>query len=414
MRIWISALAAAAAFLLGAAPAWADDVVVQRHVTVRAGPASKSAALTFPAIGTRLDLLDAGAQSHGYYHVRLPDGREGWVYRTYVSRVSDTAAVVGAAPLDRMSVHYIDVEQGNAALIEFPCAAVLVDAGGRERLASATQHLLDYLNAFFARRPDLGRHLAAVFITHTHSDHNSNLRAVAEAFTIDNYIHNGLRTGSGRVNAVWMLDHGGLPAGHVEAAPVTDAVIDPVACPRVDPKIEVLSGGLTVNPGWSADDFGNGNNHSLVIRVDYGAASFLFPGDLENAGILRVAERLANPADLDVDVLEVDHHGAANGTTSAWLAALTPKIAVISMGPSTTQQPWTAWAYGHPRKATVDLLEASVTMTRPPVSEPVAPAVKSFTPQLIDRAIYATGWDGDVVVTAAPDGTLSVAAAHHP
>jgi beta-lactamase superfamily II metal-dependent hydrolase len=329
-----------------------------------------------------------------------------------------SAAPAAALPQDLMRVHYIDVEQGNSALLEFPCAAVLIDAGGRERLASASKHLIDYLNAFFARRTDLNRHLAAVFITHTHSDHNSNLKLVAQTFSIDNYIHNGVRVGSGRVNAKWMLDNAGLPPSHVEAvqdvgpAPVTDAVIDPVACPRVDPKIEILSGGLTANPGWSADDFQNGNNHSLVIRVDYGAASFLFPGDLENAGIARLSGRLANPADLDVDVYEVNHHGAANGTTAAWLAALTPKIAVISMGPSTVHQQWTGWAYGHPRKTVIDLLESNVAMTRPPVTEPVADGAKRFTPRPITRAIYATGWDGDVVVTAAPDGTLTVATDH--
>jgi competence protein ComEC len=425
MRFWKCMFVAAAAIAsasFGAGAAWADDVVIQRNVTVREGPARRTHAITFPAIGTRLDLLDEGATRNGYYHVRLPDGREGWVYRTFVRRVSDAEALVApplvgsAAPGDRMRVHYINVEQGNAALLEFPCGAVLIDAGGRERLASASQHLLDYLTAFFARRPDLNKHLAAVFITHTHSDHNSNLRMVAEAFTVDNYIHNGLRTGSGRVNANWMPDHGGLPAGHIEAvqdvgtAPVTDAVIDSVACARVNPKIEVLSGGLTVNPGWGADDFKNGNNHSLVIRVDYGAASFLFPGDLENAGIARLATRLANPSELDVDVLEVNHHGAANGTTAAWLSLLTPKMAVISMGPATVQEPWTGWAYGHPRKAVIDLLQASLVMSRPPVMEPVGDGAKAFTSRPITRAIYATGWDGDVVVTAAPDGTLSVSA----
>jgi competence protein ComEC len=185
-------------------------------------------------------------------------------------------------------------------------------------------------------------------------------------------------------------------------------VIDPLACPRVDPKIEILSGGLSANPGWSADDFANGNNHSLVIRVDYGAASFLFPGDLENAGIARLTGRLANPADLDVDVYEVNHHGAANGTTAAWLAALTPKMAVISMGPSTVHDPWTGWAYGHPRRAIIEMLETAVSMTRTAATEPVADAVKRFSGMTVDRAIYATGWDGDVVVTAAPDGTLQV------
>lgn len=396
------------------------DVVIRRDVTVRAAPDRTSAALAFPAIGTRLDLLDDGARQHSYYHVRLPDGREGWVYRSFVQRVAgqpDSAAFTGLGG-DRLAVHYIDVEQGNSALLEFPCGAILIDAGGRGEAAG--RHLIEYLDAFFARRPDLHKRLAAVFVTHTHSDHNSNLRRVAERYGIGGYVHNGVMTGSGRVAAGWMAAHAAaaspvIPAvavADVGTSPVTGPVIDPLACPRVDPKIEVLSGGLTVNPGWTADAFKNGNNHSLVIRVDYGNASFLFPGDLENEGIARLVGRLENPADLDVDVLEVNHHGAANGTTAAWLAALTPEMAVISMGPSTIHEAWTGWAYGHPRRVSVALLEQSVSMRRAPLTRLVGDGVKSFSPMTIDRAIYATGWEGDVVITAAPDGTMQVVTAH--
>jgi competence protein ComEC len=419
MGLRISTLAAAAAFIATAcvaSPAWADGLVVQRNVTVRAAPTTTSQKLDFPAVGTRLDLLDDGGRQHGYYHVRLPDGREGWVYQSFVGRVSDSEATVAAVPRDRLKVHYIDVDQGNAALVEATCGAVLIDAGGGT--PAAGQHLIDYLTAFFARRPDLNRHLAAVFITHTHLDHNSNLRRVAEAFTVERYIHNGLRIGSGRRDANWMLDHSGIPAERVKEVrevgdvPVSGVDVDPLNCQGVDPKIEVVSGG-NARGDWSSDDFDNGNNHSLVIRIDYGAASFLFPGDLENAGIDRLLAKQAMRPELDVDVYEVNHHGAANGTTDEWLAALTPKIAIISMGPSTVQAPWTGWAYGHPRRVTVDLLERHVSLARPPVTEPVADGAKRFSQETIDKAIYATGWDGDVVVTAAPDGTFTTGTSRH-
>lgn len=435
MHIWTRLLAAAAVMLGAAAmPArtqpvsaatpvastTADaDVVIRRDVTVRAAPNRRSTALDYPPVGTRLDLLDDGARQRGYYHVRLPDGREGWVYQTFVERVPGLPRVGVAGPVgDLMAVHYIDVEQGNSALVETPCGAILIDAGGRGEAAG--QHLVEYLDAFFARRSDLGNRLAAVFVTHTHSDHNSNLRRVAERYGVGGYVHNGVMIGSGRAAAGWMLARAAaaspaIPAqavADVGTGPVTGPVIDPLACPRVDPRIRVLSGGLTANPGWSADAFKNGNNHSLVIRVDYGAASFLFPGDLENEGIARLVGRLANPGDLDIDVLEVNHHGAANGTTAAWLAALTPKMAVISMGPSTIQAPWTGWAYGHPRRVSVTLLEGSVSTARAPVTRLVGDGVKSFSPMTIDRAIYATGWEGDVVITADPDGSLQVATSH--
>jgi beta-lactamase superfamily II metal-dependent hydrolase len=439
MHIWTRPLAAVA-LILGAAatPAQAQtatqalsapsttdraddaDVVIRRNVTVRAAPERTSAALAFPAVGTRLDLLDDGARQRGYYHVRLPDGREGWVYQSFVQRIAGqpgSAAFTGLGG-DRLAVHYIDVEQGNSALLEFPCGAILIDAGGRGEAAG--RHLVEYLDAFFARRTDLDDRLAAVFVTHTHSDHNSNLRRLAERYRIGGYVHNGVMTGSGRAAAGWMAARAAaaspaIPAvavADVGTSPVTGPVIDPLECPRVDPKIQVLSGAITANPGWSAAAFKNGNNHSLVIRVDYGDASFLFPGDLENEGIARLLGRLADPGDLDVDVLEVSHHGAANGTTAAWLAALTPKIAVISMGPSTIHEQWTGWAYGHPRRVTVALLEQGVSMARPPVTQLVGDAVKSFSPTTIDRAVYATGWEGDVVITAAPDGRLQVATAH--
>jgi competence protein ComEC len=224
-------LVAAAAFLgifiAGASPARADELVVRRDVTVRQAPARTAQRVDFPAVGTHLQLLDGGARRSGYYHVRLPDGREGWVYQTYVRRISGREATIASVPEDRLRVHYIDVDQGNAELLEFPCGAILIDAGGRG--LEASKHLIDYLTAFFARRPDLNRHLAAVFVTHTHIDHNSNLRRVAEAFTVDRYVHNGLRTGSGRPNANWMLDHSGLPADRVEA--VQDVGAAPVTTP---------------------------------------------------------------------------------------------------------------------------------------------------------------------------------------
>lgn len=245
------------------------------------------------------------------------------------------------------------------------------------------------------------------------------------------YIYNGVARGSGRVNARWMLTHArdtspavafrAVSEGDIEAAGasgLTDSVIDPIACPTIDPRIRLLAGGRELPDGtefrpsdWGDEDMDNGNNHSLVIRVDFGESSFLFPGDLENAGITDLMTRYAGTAMLDTDVLEVSHHGAANGTTAAFLSAVSPQIAVISMGPYTTQQKWTAWAYGHPRKVTTDLLYAAVTGRRPSKSVMVATKTKTFVPFAMDRAIYATGWDGTIDVRADATGRIQVATA---
>lgn len=412
--------------LLAPVAAGAQEVVVLRHVTVRAQPDRTSAKIDYPEIGAQLTLLDGGARRAGYYHVRLGDGREGWVYQSFVRRVpvGDAAALV--APAATVVAHFIDVEQGNAALLEFPCGAILIDAGGRGDAAEA--RLLGYLDTFFARRTDLDRRLAAIYVTHTHIDHNASLDKVAERFKVGAYVYNGVARGSGRANARWMLNHAQQTSPRIALRPVsqgevesagkaglTDGVIDPLACAGTDPKVRILAGGRELPDGteyrpadWGDEDMENGNNHSLVIRIDYGETSFLFPGDIENAAIADLTARYAGTTLLDTDVLEVSHHGAVNGTTAQFLAAVSPQLAIISMGPWTTQEKWTAWAYGHPRKVTTDLLYAAVTGRRATKSVQVAKAVKSFVPFAMDRAVYATGWDGTVTVRGDALGTIDV------
>lgn len=418
IRLCLSVLVLSAAFQ--STGALAEDVVVKRHVTIREAPNRHSDAVRYPAVGESLTLLDSGARSHGYYHVRLSNGRTGWVYYTFVSRPEQPAGAAPAAAGDVAIVHFIDMDQGNAALLEFPCGAILIDAGGRT--AADGDHLIAYLNAFFARRTDLNRHLAAIFITHTHIDHNRALKRVAETFLVDGYVHNGRLIGSGRPNAVWMANFVSIHVPAIPAVAVDDAalaaggpegltgpVVDPLACARVDPDIRVLSGGYRDNPGWPDGEFDNGNNHSLVIRVTYGQAKFLFTGDLEEPAIETLLARPFDHELLNVDVYAVGHHGSANGTTPALLSVMSPQVAVISMGNSSTQDQWTAWAYGHPRRAIVSMLERSVSRVRiTPVQVLVADSVKHFSSFMLTKAVYGTGWNGDIDISARPDGVLTV------
>ncbi|MCB4859171.1 MBL fold metallo-hydrolase [Sphingobium sp. PNB] len=222
------ALVAVMCSTMTASPALADHVVVKRHVTLREGPTRESAVVLYPELGATFRLLDDGARQRGYYRIALEDGSTGWIYFAYVERRAGDPpgwppeTPVAARPVAAMAVHYIDVDQGAAALVEFPCAAILIDAGGRG--TAAGDHLLAYLDAFFARRPDLKKGLAAVFVTHTHVDHNSNLRRIAERFSIGGYIHNGILTGSGRVAARWM-DARVHQAPMIPALAVTDVMV---------------------------------------------------------------------------------------------------------------------------------------------------------------------------------------------
>jgi competence protein ComEC len=89
------------------------------------------------------------------------------------------------------------------------------------------------------------------------------------------------------------------------------------------------------------------NDHALVVRVDYGHASFLLAADMT-----ATAERelLATHLPLRATVLKVAHHGSRHSSTAEFLAAVRPTVAVISVGPRN--------AYGHPAAETLARLDA--------------------------------------------------------
>lgn len=331
----------------------------------------------------------------------------------------------GSPPTFR--AHFIDVGQGAATLLEFPCAAVLIDTGGEANGDfDSTVALMDYLDTFFNGRIDLEKTLHSVILTHPHIDHTRGVADVIGKYRILNAVTNGQETGSGKYGQIALhkkvadseapgAEPIGFVAVHVNDIPsgtgLTNEVIDPVKCPDVDPKITALWGTVAPKPsGWTTTAFENLNNHSVAVRIDFGKASMLVPGDLEETPLPAFISRYANTSMLDVDVWQVGHHGSHNGTTAALLNAMTLKIAVISMGPFSRQTNWTAWAYGHPRKQAIDLLVPRVSGTRPQKTVQVATAVRTFTPMTIGKAIYGTGWDGAVVLEADTDGAWKVIA----
>ena len=324
-----------------------------------------------------------------------------------------------AKPPTQLRMHVIDVGQGAATLFEFPCAAVLVDTGGESTSGfDSTRALKDYLEAFFARRTDLNRTLAAVFITHPHIDHTRGLPLVMKDFTVLHLVTNGQARGADGM----VLESGGetqeaaeqqmkkagtlrtISRAEVENGKgLTDAQIDPVQCEGVDPKITVYWGGLKSNSeGWEDKVFRNANNHSLVVKVDVGGHPVLVTGDLEVDAIHSLLA--AHGSILNSDVWLVGHHGSHNGTTMGLIKTLTPCMAVISMGAANREEDWTAWQYGHPRKVAVQTVTAGLGCSRPPRDVQVALGQRRFEGYTVNTALYGTGWEGTVVLEESDQG----------
>lgn len=255
-----------------------------------------------------------------------------------------------------------------------------------------------------------------------HHAHGAEL--VAQEFAVKNVVTNGLVKKPGTDNFYsggrqqqkleeWARTHAKLETISVEdiaRGGRTSPVIDPIACSGQDPKIAVLWGAQPAKPdGWSNEAFGDANNHSVGLRIDFGKASFLSTGDLEVDAVPSLVALHAGSNALDVDVWQVSHHGSANGTNDELLDALTPEIALMGTGdPNRTDSSFSAFAFGHPRKTVIDELLEHLTRKRSEVEVPVADGMREFEDTKIDEAIYATGWDGTVVVTAHADGTFEV------
>jgi competence protein ComEC len=324
---------------------------------------------------------------------------------------------------DGWRAHFIDVGQGLAVLHEFPCGAVLMDVGGEEDdKFQSDAALVRYLDAFFARRSDL-KGLDGLLLTHPHVDHTRGVQAVLSNYPVRNLVDNGQGSGSGAPGQLvlqqWARDHSDVRYRAIALADIADnrglddPILDPVKCPAIDPRITALWGRVDVDPGWPGMRFGktpfqNGNNHSVVTRVAFGKASGLFTGDLEEPAIRDLLKRYAGTPMLDVDLYQVGHHGAANGTIPELCEAMTPEVAVFSMGPPNWQMTWSAWKYGHPRKDIVLMLQEVMTRKRRPINVQVGIKSETFEPMTVDAALYGTGWDGTVVVEMLADGRSRV------
>ena len=320
---------------------------------------------------------------------------------------------------DEMYAHFINVGQANATLLQFPCGIILIDAGSQDEASG--NNLLTYLDSFFEANEQYHSTIDAMIITHNHIDHTRMVREISERYTVKRYIDNGLLYGQGKTDPIWIRNN----AANIEKEEITfaqvtgegtnkngytDDMIDPLSCAD----IKVLSGRFDENPGWSSEAFDNMNNHSIVIRVDFDEASFLFTGDLEEDGITTLLNYYINNHNIfDTDVYEVGHHGSYNGTTTSLLKAITPDIAVISCGVwnfgKNSNYPFTTYRYGHPRKSTIDILKTAITKQRPsPISVMVATASKKFSKVTISDKIYSTAWDGNIKIKAKKDGTFEV------
>lgn len=232
--------------------------------------------------------------------------------------VSSSAAPASPSP---SAVHFLDVGQGDCALIVSGEDAILIDAG----ITAMSERVIQYLKEVGVSQ------LTAAIGTHAHEDHIGGMAAVLRTFPTETLY---------------------LP-GQIASTRSYEAMLE--AAEDMGTKVQIPSPGQILQFGENASMtffsppidsvYENINDSSIISLFSQSGKRILFTGDAESPA---ESHLLAMRPDLSCDVLKIAHHGSDTSSTDAFLDAAQPSIAVISCGKFND--------YGHPHPETISKL----------------------------------------------------------
>ena len=252
----------------------------------------------------------------------------------------------------------LDVGQGDAILVE--------GGGGGRMLIDGGPDPGRLLVELDRRLPPWDRRLDVVVLTHPHEDHVAGLALLLERYRVGRTYETGMRgPGPGYSAFARALagattpPDGTLSTGaRIALDDIRFQVLwpDPGRVPREPP-----DGGRSIN------------DVSIVLLGEVAGRRILLTGDVEDDVDPILAERGLPP----IDILKVAHHGSATASTGMFLAAVRPRVAIVSAGADNP--------YGHPARSTIERLAGT------------------------GARVLRTDTDGSVAVTIEADGTIAVA-----
>lgn len=219
-----------------------------------------------------------------------------------------------------IKISYIDVGQGDSALIQVNSKSLLIDAGTNE----STSKLISYLDKQNIKKLDY------IVATHPHEDHIGGMDAVIKKYDVGQF----------------------YAPKKITNTKTFESMVNVLKSKNL--KINVAKPGVNLDLGTNvkcemlapnSDNYENLNNYSAVIKITYGNSKFLFTGDAEK---LSEKEILNKNYDISSDVIKIGHHGSSSSSSKAFLDKVSPKIAIISCGKNND--------YGHPHRETINEL----------------------------------------------------------
>lgn len=236
--------------------------------------------------------------------------------------LADVFGISPEYPADGDYVRFLDVGEGDAALISSNGKTALIDTG----TAQAADELCDKLKSYGVKQIDL------LIFSHTHTDHVGGCEELMDNFAVGCLIVPQLiDEPDGTEDVISAQKRTTVNGGEVYAA------AEGMRANIGDFNLEII--------GYYPD-LSDENDRSLFIMLEIRGKRFLLTGDAEESAEKRLIERRT---DISCDVLKVAHHGSSTSSCEAFLAKCSPREAVISCGYGNT--------YLHPHEKAVARLE---------------------------------------------------------
>jgi len=224
-----------------------------------------------------------------------------------------------------LRVDFLDVGQGDSALVTMPDGTTLLVDGGGNTMDS-TRRIGETVVSEYLWWRGLGQ-IDYVLATHADADHIDGLNDVVKNFAV----------------------RSALIARHPADDPEYTKFAQTLA--RTNTHAETIEagdviqfGGVVVSVLWPPAGGGTStNNDSIVLRLQYGERSILLTGDIEQAAEQAL---LISQQQLHADVIKVPHHGSKTSSTEPFVAATKPQFAIISVGRNSR--------FGHPHTEVVE------------------------------------------------------------
>ena len=215
---------------------------------------------------------------------------------------------------NEMAVHYIDVGQADATLLQTNAGSVLIDCGEK------ADAIVNYLKLQGVTE------LEYLILTHAHEDHMGCAPEVLQNFKVKNVILSPLvGTATYYEETVAELEKQKDSIEVIEAIPGKIYTVGALQLRILGPYDESYKGNEP-------------NDSSVIVHATYGNRSFLFTGDAEKRAEGVLVDK--HGKEIKCDVFSAGHHGAETSNTDELLAAASPSYVVISVG--------TGNSYGHP------------------------------------------------------------------